>query len=113
MEIVLVVWFIVLLCSGLGAGLSERPARSLVRSGQRTSWRVRTPSSPGPTAATAAALMIGLALVTFILVLANGIKGSNRDAIERQVTAQYLLTSTDGSTPFALAQAMRSRGHQR
>ena len=47
--------------------------------------------------------MIGLALVTFISVLANGIKGSNREAIERQVEAQYLLTSTDGFTPFAPA----------
>ena len=59
--------------------------------------------APGRTAATAAALMIGLALVTFISVLANGMKGSNRDAIERQVEAQYLLTSTDGFTPFAPA----------
>ena len=56
--------------------------------------------APGRTAATAAALMIGLALVTFISVLANGMKGSNRDAIEKQVTAQYLVTSTDGFTPF-------------
>ncbi len=56
--------------------------------------------APGRTAATAAALMIGLALVTFISVLANGMKGSNRDAIEKQVKAQYLVTSTDGFTPF-------------
>ena len=56
--------------------------------------------APGRTAATAAALMIGLALVTFISVLANGMKGSNRGAIEQQVKAQYLLTSSDGFTPF-------------
>ena len=54
--------------------------------------------------------MIGLALVTFISVLANGIKGSNRDAIERQVEAQYLLTSTDGFTPFAAGAWRCDRG---
>ncbi len=37
------------------------------------------------TASTAAALMIGVALVTFVAVLANGFKASNRDAIESQV----------------------------
>ncbi len=44
--------------------------------------------------------MIGLALVTFISVLANGMKGSNRDAIEKQVEAPYLVTATDGFTPL-------------
>ena len=56
--------------------------------------------NPSRTAVTAAALMIGLALVTFISVLANGMKGSNRDAIEKQVEAQYLVTATDGFTPL-------------
>ncbi|HMI98302.1 MAG TPA: FtsX-like permease family protein [Gaiellaceae bacterium] len=57
--------------------------------------------NPGRTASTAAALMIGLALVTFIAVLANGMKQSNRGAVERQVKAQYMLTSQDGFSPFA------------
>ena len=52
--------------------------------------------NPGRTASTAAALMIGLALVTFIAVLANGMKQSNRRAIERQVKSTYLLTSANG-----------------
>ena len=39
----------------------------------------------GRTAATAAALMIGIALVTFVATLANGMKASNRGAIEEQV----------------------------
>ena len=56
--------------------------------------------NPGRTAATAAALMIGLALVTFVAVLANGMKESNRGAIERQVKAEYTLTAQDGFTPF-------------
>jgi putative ABC transport system permease protein len=41
-------------------------------------------------------LMIGLALVTFIAVLANGIKVSNRGAIEDQVRSDYLITSGNG-----------------
>jgi len=57
--------------------------------------------NPGRTAATAAALMIGLALVTFVAVVAEGMRQSNRDAIESQVKADYVLTSQDGFTPFA------------
>jgi putative ABC transport system permease protein len=52
------------------------------------------------TAATSAALMIGIALVTFVAVLANGMKASNRGAIEDQVKADYVVTSQDGFTPF-------------
>jgi putative ABC transport system permease protein len=56
--------------------------------------------NPGRTAATAAALMIGIALVAFIAVLATGMKASNRDAIESQVQADYIITSQDGYSPF-------------
>jgi putative ABC transport system permease protein len=55
--------------------------------------------NPGRTASTAAALMIGIALVTFVAVLANGMKASNRGAIEDQVKADYVVTSQDGFTP--------------
>jgi putative ABC transport system permease protein len=59
--------------------------------------------NPGRTAATAAALMIGLALVTFIAVLANGIKVSNRGAIEDQVKSDYLITSGNGFESISTA----------
>jgi len=59
--------------------------------------------NPGRTAATAAALMIGIALVTFVAVLANGMKASNGEAIERQVVADYVVTSQDGYSPFVAA----------
>jgi putative ABC transport system permease protein len=62
--------------------------------------RRNTLRNPGRTAATAAALMIGLALVTFVAVLANGMKESNRGAIEEQIQADYVVTSQDGFTPF-------------
>jgi putative ABC transport system permease protein len=59
--------------------------------------------NPGRTAATAAALMIGIALVAFIATLTNGMKASNREAIEQQVAADYVVTSLDGYTPFVAA----------
>jgi putative ABC transport system permease protein len=62
--------------------------------------RRNTLRNPGRTAATAAALMIGLALVTFVAVLANGMKESNRGAIEEQIKADFVVTSQDGFTPF-------------
>ena len=59
--------------------------------------------NPGRTAATAAALMIGIALVSFIATLTNGMKASNREAIEEQIIADYVVTSQDGYTPFVAA----------
>ena len=58
--------------------------------------------NPGRTASTAAALMIGIALVTFVAVLASGMKASSKDAFEQQVTAEYVLTAQDGFTPFVI-----------
>jgi len=59
--------------------------------------------NPGRTAATAAALMIGVALVAFVATFVNGMKASNRDAIEDQIVANFIITSQDGYTPFVAA----------
>ncbi|HUG64822.1 MAG TPA: FtsX-like permease family protein [Gaiellaceae bacterium] len=59
--------------------------------------------NPSRTAATAAALMIGIALVAFIATLTNGMKASNREVIEEQVIADYVVTALDGYTPFVAA----------
>jgi putative ABC transport system permease protein len=59
--------------------------------------------NPGRTASTAAALMIGIALVTFVAVLAQGLRVSNSDAIERQIQADLIVTSQDGYTEFPAA----------
>ena len=56
--------------------------------------------NPGRTAATAAALMIGIALVTFVAVLAQGLRVSNSDAIERQIQSDLIVTSQDGYSEF-------------
>ena len=52
--------------------------------------------NPGRTASTAAALMIGLALVSFVAVFAAGIRGSIDDAIDKTMTADLILSNDDG-----------------
>jgi putative ABC transport system permease protein len=59
--------------------------------------------NPGRTAVTASALMIGLALVTFVAVLGEGLKASLGDAVDRVVRADYVLTSDDGFGPLTPA----------
>jgi putative ABC transport system permease protein len=65
--------------------------------------------NPGRTAATAAALMIGIALVTFVSVLAEGMRTSNSDAIKRQIRADFVITSQDGYTPFVAGAGAAAR----
>ena len=66
--------------------------------------------NPGRTASTAAALMIGIALVTFISVLANGLRVSNSDAIERQIQSDLIVTSQDGYSEFPAAAGEAAAG---
>jgi putative ABC transport system permease protein len=56
--------------------------------------------NPGRTAVTAAALMIGLALVTFVAVLGAGLRGSVVETIDRQVAADYVVGTRDGFSQF-------------
>jgi putative ABC transport system permease protein len=97
LEIVLVVWVVMSVVQRLrGRGFpSDMPGVRFDPATDRLSGE-NTRRNPGRTAATAAALMIGLALVTFIAVLANGMKQSNRLAIERQVKSTYMLVSANG-----------------
>ncbi len=59
--------------------------------------------NPGRTAATAGALMIGLALVTFVAVLGQGLRASIKQSVEKQVLADYIVSSTSGNDPFPRA----------
>jgi putative ABC transport system permease protein len=45
--------------------------------------------------------MIGLALVTFVAVVGQGLRSSFGSSFDRQVSADYIVTSQDGFTPFA------------
>ena len=55
---------------------------------------------PGRTATTAAALMIGLALVTFVTVFAAGLKSSIAKTIDESFKSDVILQNTDGFSPI-------------
>jgi putative ABC transport system permease protein len=65
--------------------------------------RANSIRNPGRTASTAAALMIGIALVTSVAVLASGIRNTVHDTFEHMFVADYAVTAPDGFTPFAPA----------
>jgi len=54
------------------------------------------------TASTASALMIGLALVTFVAILGQGIRSSFESAVDDLLRSDYALTSTDTFTPLSV-----------
>jgi putative ABC transport system permease protein len=56
--------------------------------------------NPSRTASTASALMIGLALVTFVAIFGQGIRSSFEDAVNKLFVADYALTSTNTFTPI-------------
>src|SRR3954471_4595175 len=57
--------------------------------------------NPNRTASTAAALMIGLALVTFVSVFAAGLRGGFENAVDELFVADYALTSSNGFDPLS------------
>ncbi|HWT24362.1 MAG TPA: FtsX-like permease family protein [Solirubrobacteraceae bacterium] len=59
--------------------------------------------NPGRTASTAAALMIGLTLVTVVAVLGAGMRTTVESAVSDQVDAPYIVDGTDGA-PFEAAE---------
>jgi putative ABC transport system permease protein len=56
--------------------------------------------NPARTASTASALMIGLALVTFVAIFGQGIRSSFEDAVNELFVADYALTSTSTFDPI-------------
>ena len=56
--------------------------------------------NPGRTAVTAAALMIGLALVTFVTVLAAGLRASINDTVDKSFAGDLVLINKDGGSPI-------------
>jgi putative ABC transport system permease protein len=56
--------------------------------------------NPSRTASTASALMIGLALITFVAVLGAGLRTSFGDAVDKLFVADYALTAENGFDPF-------------
>jgi putative ABC transport system permease protein len=56
---------------------------------------------PGRTAVTAAALMIGVALVTFASIFAAGAKATVDKAIDANLESTFVVQNTDGFSPFS------------
>ena len=55
---------------------------------------------PGRTATTAAALMIGLALVVFVTIFASGLKTSVANTIDESFRGEIVLQNSDGFSPI-------------
>jgi putative ABC transport system permease protein len=56
--------------------------------------------NPSRTASTASALMIGLALITFVAIVGAGLRTSFGDAVDKLFVADYALTAENGFDPF-------------
>jgi len=61
--------------------------------------------NPARTASTASALMIGLALVTFVGVLAAGLRSRFESSVNQVFIANYAVTASDNFTPISVASA--------
>ncbi|HET8952103.1 MAG TPA: FtsX-like permease family protein [Solirubrobacteraceae bacterium] len=85
--------FIRLLASVIGR-VAERVGGSAGRLARRNAMR-----SPGRTAVTASAMMIGVALVTLVTVVAQGLRESTSGAVDRRVDATHVITGADGWSP--------------
>jgi putative ABC transport system permease protein len=82
------------------ASIVGRPARAFGGAAGRLAV-ANSVRNTGRTAATAAALMIGLALIAFVATVGDGLGNSVKDALGKQVTADYVLTpSSNGNMSF-------------
>ncbi len=71
--------------------------------------RENTQRNPARTAVTAAALMIGLAVVAFVTVFAAGIKSSIASAVDDSFQGQLVIQNTDGFSPISPGAAAAAR----
>jgi putative ABC transport system permease protein len=67
--------------------------------------RANSMRNPARTASTASALMIGLALVTFVGVLAAGLRTRFEDTVNEAFVASYAITATNNFSPISTAPA--------
>jgi putative ABC transport system permease protein len=81
------------------ASIVGRPAERIARTAGRLA-RENAMRNPGRTAATAAALMIGIALVTFVAILGQGLRTSFSASWDKQLRTDYVATAKDGWTPI-------------
>jgi putative ABC transport system permease protein len=91
------------------ASLIGRPAEKLGGSAGQLARR-NAMRHPGRTAATAAALMIGVMLVTVVSVVAAGLRDTTTGVLEDRIQATHVITAADGWSPTdpAVAKALAS-----
>jgi putative ABC transport system permease protein len=103
---------ILLLFFGVAANASKlvRPLASVlgwpatrIGGSAGTLARDNTMRNPKRTASTASALMIGLALVTFVAILGQGIRSSFESAVDQLLASDYALTSSNTFTPLTVS----------
>jgi putative ABC transport system permease protein len=88
------------LVPGLATILGWLPARFGGASGQLARGNARR--NPQRTASTAAALMIGLALVTLVAVLGQGIRSSFTGAVDKIFVSDYAITAQNNFSPLPI-----------
>jgi putative ABC transport system permease protein len=71
--------------------------------------RENSQRNPSRTAVTAAALMIGLALVTFVTVFAAGLKDSVAQVVDENFEGGLVIQNTDGFSPIPAGAAAAAR----
>ncbi len=71
--------------------------------------RENTQRNPGRTAVTAAALMIGLMVVTFVLVFAAGLKSSVAQVVDENFAGGLVIQSSDGFSPIPNGAALAAQ----
>ncbi len=91
------------------ASLAGRPLELMRRLTGRLA-RENTQRNPARTAVTAAALMIGLAVVAFVTVFAAGIKSSIASAIDENFQGELVIQNSDGFSPISPRAADAARG---
>jgi len=66
--------------------------------------------NPSRTASTASALMIGLALVTFVALFAQGLRAPFEDAVNKLFIADYAITSSSSFAPISASTGASLKG---
>jgi putative ABC transport system permease protein len=80
------------------ASLLGRPAQAIGGASGGLARR-NAMRQPGRTMMTAAALAIGVALVTLVTVIATGLKDTTRGELESRIAASHVVTGADGWSP--------------
>lgn len=91
------------------AAAIEKPAEPLTRVAGELA-RENTTRNPARTATTAAALTVGVALIAFVAVLAQGLRQATSTSIRGQVSAGYVVTAQQDLLPPEVQATLQAAG---